>query len=468
MPSKKIPRSLTLGLIEPQDAARIFAQRGTIRYSFSWEDVWAHEHSNAFTVAKINRLDLLTLIYNELDKAINEGTSLAEFEKALRPILAKEGYWGQVEVKDPATGEVATTTINSKRLQLIYDLNLRQSFAAGAWERAQRTKDVNPLMIYVTMHDERVRASHAVWDYTILPIDHSFWKTHFPPNGWRCRCHAFAIDAATATQLQKAGKPVKFDAPEEKLVPYTNSRTGETIHVPHGIDPGFGYNPGMNRQSELAGIAVDRQSQVPAALSLKQRKERDASVRDFFERINNTGGDYDAIDRLLKARLKRYGFDASALTQGERMAIYAYADQGYMTINAVLRSELAVLPGDLQTVSDTIEALISGMRQLPQIEATVVRRVELEGRKIARLNPGDILDDPSFMSASYNNLLNKPDVFSYREVRMIIHARKARNIEFLSPLQEYEREVVFLPGSRFRVLRNTRVGVNVEMELEEL
>jgi uncharacterized protein with gpF-like domain len=32
--------------------------------------------------------------------------------------------------------------------------------------------------------DGRTRPMHAAWHNTVLPFDHPFWKTHYPPNGW--------------------------------------------------------------------------------------------------------------------------------------------------------------------------------------------------------------------------------------------------------------------------------------------
>ena len=39
-----------------------------------------------------------------------------------------------------------------------------------------------------------MRASHKPFDGLVLPIDNEFWREHYPPNGWRCRCIAFGID----------------------------------------------------------------------------------------------------------------------------------------------------------------------------------------------------------------------------------------------------------------------------------
>ena len=37
--------------------------------------------------------------------------------------------------------------------------------------------------------DARTRPEHGV----ILPVDHPWWKRHYPPNGWKCRCKAMSV-----------------------------------------------------------------------------------------------------------------------------------------------------------------------------------------------------------------------------------------------------------------------------------
>lgn len=41
--------------------------------------------------------------------------------------------------------------------------------------------------------DARTRPEHAAWHGVILPVDHPWWKRHYPPNGWKCRCKAMSV-----------------------------------------------------------------------------------------------------------------------------------------------------------------------------------------------------------------------------------------------------------------------------------
>lgn len=247
------PATFSLGAIAPQDAMAVFAARGLLRPSFRWQDVWQEEHARAFAVAGVMRLDVLEIIRSQVQDAGDNGTDLNAFRNQVRAQLQAKGFWGDVEVTDPATGEVRTTRFDNRRLALIYDVNLRQSHAAGRWARIQRGR--MPYVVYRTMRDERVRASHRPWDNVVLPKDHSWWDTHFPPCGWRCRCTAFATDEAGVAKLRNSApkdSPVKTEAPPTQYVEYTNTTTGQTERVPRGIDPGFAYNPGKAHLARAA------------------------------------------------------------------------------------------------------------------------------------------------------------------------------------------------------------------------
>lgn len=236
------PAGFRLGAIRPEDAISVFQQRGLLRPTFRWQDVWQAEHANQFAVAGVMRLDILRDIRGAVDAVVEQGGDLAMFSGQLKQTLIKKGWWGKLEITDPATGEVRTTKFDDRRLRLIFDVNMRQSHAAGRWQRGMRGK--LPFIVYRTMGDERVRASHKPWDYLVLPREHPFWDTHLPPNGWMCRCHFYFTDQAGVDKLIAAGKKVITEPPPTQWVEFENKATGQVERVPRGIDPGFAYNPG--------------------------------------------------------------------------------------------------------------------------------------------------------------------------------------------------------------------------------
>lgn len=251
MADQPLPPRFQLGAVEPQDAIAAFIERALLQPTFNWWEVWQQEHAAAFMVAGIAERDVLQLVRDQVEDALRTGRSFKDFFDALMPELAKAGWWGDVAITDPKTGEQRITRFDPKRLQLILDTNLRQSHAAGRWAAAVRNQRRMPLLMYRTMRDERVRISHQAWDGVVLPIDHPWWNTHFPPNGWRCRCRAIAVSEKDVQRYQDAGFVIKRQAPEIRMVRYLDKRTGLEAEVPAGIDPGFAYNPGQARMAEL-------------------------------------------------------------------------------------------------------------------------------------------------------------------------------------------------------------------------
>lgn len=77
---------------------------------------------------------------------------------------------------------------NKLYLAAEYDHAVAGSQMAARWMEYSNNADVFPLLRYNTAGDGRVRPSHAQMNNTLLPVNHAFWNSNYPPNGWRCRC----------------------------------------------------------------------------------------------------------------------------------------------------------------------------------------------------------------------------------------------------------------------------------------
>jgi len=233
--------------LTPAEAIAWFRAKGYV-FGFSWQDVWHEEHGRAFTVAKAMTRDVLETIREAVDRAIADGETLEQFRKELRPKLEQLGWWGRQRAIDPATGQIETVQLGSpRRLRTIFDVNMRTSYAAGRWERIERNKRAFPFLEYVSVKDGREREEHGDWHGTVLPVDHPWWDTHYPPNGWNCRCLPKPVSRGQAERRGlKETKPVEF--PKRQWV---NKRTGEVHMIETGIDPGWDYHVGKARQAGL-------------------------------------------------------------------------------------------------------------------------------------------------------------------------------------------------------------------------
>lgn len=226
--------------LDPVEAIAWFRAKG-YAIAFDWRDVWQEENVHAFTVAKAMTRDVLEDIRAEVDRAESEGLTLAQFTKALRPRLQARGWWGKALMDDPATGETKVVQLGSPaRLRTIYETNLRTSYMAGKWQRIERTKKTLPFLRYVSVMDGREREEHHAWHGTILPVDHPWWDTHYPPCGWGCRCDPQQLSQRMMDRRGlEVNEPRRF--PERD---YINKRTGEITKLERGIDPGWSYNVG--------------------------------------------------------------------------------------------------------------------------------------------------------------------------------------------------------------------------------
>jgi SPP1 gp7 family putative phage head morphogenesis protein len=273
--------------------------------TFDWRDMWQADHATAFTVAKSAGFDILKDISDAVTQAKEQGWTFKKFSENLTPVLQSKGWWGRQEVADTKTGEPVSAQLGSpRRLRIIYDTNMRMAHAAGTWARIERLKGNSPFLRYVAILDGRTRPLHRAWNGTVLPWDHAWWKTHFPPNGWHCRCSVMQL---SQRDLDEFGYKVT-DAPPSEMIPWTNDRTGDVIMTPKGVDPGFGYNPGQvaiqeNAARALMGKLADATPDMAAAQMASAKFVLPAVKRDLGTWISGLAE--EAASRNFQARGER-------------------------------------------------------------------------------------------------------------------------------------------------------------------
>lgn len=200
----------------------------------SWLDVFGAEHDTAFMVAGANRSALLADFRDAIDRAIADGATLADFRKDFDAIAARHGW-------DYNGGR-------NWRSRVVYETNLRQSYNAGTWAQLQRLKRYMPYWQY--RHSDAVmhpRPLHQSWDGLVLHADDPWWHTHYPANGWGCKCSVHALSERDLRRLGKSGPDQAPPIEWETLTVGQRSAGGpRLVRTPVGIDPGFGYAPGRS------------------------------------------------------------------------------------------------------------------------------------------------------------------------------------------------------------------------------
>lgn len=233
--------------VPPVEAIEHFEAKG-YHIGFDWRETEAANHIRSFTVAKAMETDILVEIRGAVDAAIRDGETFDDFRNRLEPFLQSKGWWGRKPMIDPERPEDPPRLVqlgSARRLRTIFETNIRMSYAHGRWQRIQRVKDTRPYLRYVAVLDGRTRPQHRAWHGTVLPVDHPFWETHYPPNGWGCRCLVMQL---SSDDLERYGFEVSQGPPAGSLEthPWYNKRTETTVQVPRGIDPGFQHNVGRH------------------------------------------------------------------------------------------------------------------------------------------------------------------------------------------------------------------------------
>ena len=262
--------------LPPEEAIEYFRDKKH-HIGWDWRDTAAEQHVASFTVAKMMETDLLQDVQKAVGAAIEDGTTFEQFRAEMEPLLRRRGWWGQ---KDGVQlGSV-------RRLRTIFDVNIRTAYAEGQWKRIERVAESRPYLRYVATLDNRTRPQHRAWHEIILPIDHPFWETHFPPNGWRCRCGVVQL---SDDDLKRNDWKVS-SSPRVQTIPWENRRTGKIHQVPVGIDPGWDHNvgkiSGRVRTRELLEERVRAWPEMAADAALEMR-ERDFGSRAFRDFIRN-------------------------------------------------------------------------------------------------------------------------------------------------------------------------------------
>ena len=223
------PRSIESGIALPPAEAIAFLRQKANVTTERWTDIWNEAHSRSFVVAGATSQALVGDFRTAVAKAIETGSTLAEFRRDFDGIVEKHGW--------EHNGSAGW------RSQIIYETNLSMAYAAGRYAQMTEadTLRVYPYWQYQHTSSAHPRPQHLAWVGTTLPADDPWWSTHYPPNGWRCRCSVRPVSAAG---LRRQGKDGPDPSPKVVTETWTSKDGRRTSQVPIGIDPGFGYNPG--------------------------------------------------------------------------------------------------------------------------------------------------------------------------------------------------------------------------------
>ncbi|MCH5494558.1 minor capsid protein [Salmonella enterica subsp. diarizonae serovar 16:z10:e,n,x,z15] len=353
--------------LAPKEAVAYFRAKGQ-HIGWNWYDTAVDVHARSFTVAKAARVDVLTTIQGEVERAIAQGVSQQEFIDTLAPRLKKLGWWGKQIVVDSA-GNAETVQLGSpRRLALIYNVNTRVAYNVGRYAQLMNSTDTHPFWQYVAVMDSRTRPSHAALNGLVFRYDDPFWKTHYPPNGWNCRCRVRALSQARMDALGlKATQGDKY-LTTKKVQAAVNKATGEIIDMDVTTfadgarvmtpDVGWSYNPGAAAfgldQSLIRKLIEVKSPQLREMVvqEMNNSPERQIAFRRWAEQVmakRRGGHDIRTLgfmsESVAGAVAERTGEPpARLLAMSEKNLLHADSGKHHDTGVALTADDLALLP----------------------------------------------------------------------------------------------------------------------------
>ena len=167
-----------------------------------------------FFVSGVADLDLLTDVWDALDKALADGTGFDQFVDDIGERLETE--WG---------GTVANP---GWRQETIYRTNLQKSYNAGRYKQATDPDVIEdrPYWLFDATLDERTTEICEKCNGTIRPADDEWWSTHQPP------LHFNAIACDTLVTTKNGKKPIADIHPGELVLTHAGRfrRVYATMH----------------------------------------------------------------------------------------------------------------------------------------------------------------------------------------------------------------------------------------------
>lgn len=321
----------------------------------------------AFTIAGLAKEELLTAAHAELLKKLEEGRQLEggpdlrSFQKFAKERLEKAGW----------------TPANKSHVETIYRTNIVSAYGNGRAVEMSQPKVLKALPYWQIrgVKDARQRETHRKADGIVLPANHEFWKTAYPPFGFNCRCR---VVSRSESYLKAAGLTVG-PVPQGLPDPGFESGLRSLIQVPAAAleqapapQPAPVVAPAPAPLPPLPPPVIEppptppvlpppKIAPPPEAIDFLAKKVGDASG-------SNPGGIYQGSDGV-KRYVKFYTDPAQAA--GEHLANSLYRDLGL----AGPESTIFLHEGKLAYASE----ILPGMKTLGSKLSPELAKKALEG-----------------------------------------------------------------------------------------
>jgi SPP1 gp7 family putative phage head morphogenesis protein len=248
-----------------------YLRKKKLRISGNWYTVWKEQHSRAFTVANLTKMEVLQDIRDMINKAVDGETMIdssgasvkraitfQQFKKELVPRLKKAGWWGVEEIIGPDGNVVERQLGSVHRLRTIFNTNVQTALNTGRYARQAEVSRDLPYWQYVSVMDSRTTNRCKTLHGQIYRADDPVWDVIYPPNHWGCRAQ---VRALTGEMVSRENVDVQSSdgniIEKTALIGPDGDRREVTVKGMKYIggdgqpreffpDPGWDYNPGKS------------------------------------------------------------------------------------------------------------------------------------------------------------------------------------------------------------------------------
>lgn len=246
---------------------RYFAEKLNVPTD-SYRDISGAEHDAAFVVAGAKGA-LLDDLREAVDRAIAEGTTLEQFRKDFEDVVQRTGW--------------AFRGGSAWRSQVIWDTNLRTSYAAGRHEQMQAVATTRPYWQWRHGGSADPRPQHLALDGKVFRHDDPFWGGFgTPPQGYGCRCSLFTL---SDRDLERRGLTVDPGPQLGDRLPIPDLPGQTTAMNPPA---GWGHIHGSSTPESRARLLDNVTRRLDPAIAAQVRAE--AAAFDVSERKRATNG----------------------------------------------------------------------------------------------------------------------------------------------------------------------------------
>jgi SPP1 gp7 family putative phage head morphogenesis protein len=155
----------------PDEAIEYFKSKKVVTRK-TFDQLAEDARSAAFTVSGGYKKQIIEGFRSEIIKSLEAGTPQREVINRFREILNGANH----------------KKLGAFHLETVIRSNLQLAYSTGRRRALERSADDLPYWQFQAVLDDRTRPEHRALHGIVLPANHEYWNTKFPPIGFNCRC----------------------------------------------------------------------------------------------------------------------------------------------------------------------------------------------------------------------------------------------------------------------------------------